>query len=338
MKVLVIKQTSLGDVLHSTGHVRAIRQHWPDCELTLLTATGSLDIYRHSPWVDHFILVDRAAVKRRWKREPRWAWSHMSQVMAEVRRETYDVAFDLQGAAKSVIFLYGAHAGKKYVKGNWPGIPGFREPRLHALAEMDGVLALAGISGVDTRMEFATGEADRDAAAGTMARINPGGLPLLVISPFTRWASKDWPLESFLAVGAAMADSCCVAVTGAPDRAGEIAAALAAQGIDAVHNLAGELSLGAFAELVRGAALMLTGDSFPMHVAVACGTPVVALFGPTEEARVGPRDGSSTVLRAPDCRKCDRAACARGCLARINVETVVAEVQRRLAESPAAVG
>jgi ADP-heptose:LPS heptosyltransferase len=326
MKILVIKQTSLGDVLHSTGHVRAIKQHWPGSELYLLTAAGSLDIYRHNPWVDQFIMVDRAAVKRRWKKEPGWAYAHMAEVMAEIRQHRFDIAFDLQGAAKSVIFLYGAHAGRKFVKGRWPGIAGFRRPKMHALDEMDGVLALAGIRDADTRMEFVTGAEDRAAAEKVLSEINPGGLPLVVISPFTRWASKDWPLESFLASGADLADRCCVAVTGAPERKEQIDRKIRHIPPGKLHNLAGALSLGAFAELVRRARWMLSGDSFPMHVAVACGTPVVALFGPTREERVGPRDGKSVVLRAPGCLRCDRPNCRRGCLGRIGVEEVVQRI------------
>ena len=327
MRILVIKQTSLGDVLHSTGHIRAIKQQWPDGELTLLTACGSLDIYRHSPWVDRFILVDRAAVKRRWLKEPVWTYSHMARVMAEVRRQSYDLAFDLQGAAKSVVFLYGAKAGRKFVKGRWPGIAGFRQPHLHALDEMDGVLALAGIRHADTHMEFATSASEAASVDRLLSRINPSGDPLIVISPFTRWASKDWPLESFLKVSARFASGHCVAVTGAAEMARQIDEGLARQESGAVHNLAGELSLGEFAELVKRARLLLSGDSFPMHVAVACGTRVIALFGPTDESRVGPRDGS-VVLRAPGCRKCDRASCKRGCLARISVTEVVRQVEQ----------
>lgn len=335
MKILVIKQTSLGDVLHSTGHVRAIRRKWPDSRVVLLTANGSLDIYRHNPWVDDIILVDRAAVKRRWKREPLWAVRHMADVMRQVRSHRFDIAFDLQGLAKSVVFLYGAHAAKKFVKGRWPGLRGFRDPARHAIDEMDGVLALAGIQGADTRMEFALSPADSAAVDGLLAEINPENRPLLLISPFSRWASKDWSLRSFVAAGSALADRYRVVLTGAPERAGEIDAALDAGNADGLLNLAGRQSLGQFAALVTRARILLTGDSFPMHVAGACATPVVALFGPTDESRVGPRGSPSRILRAPDCLRCDRANCPRRCLDRIAVDEVVTAVADLESQLPA---
>ncbi len=326
MKILVIKQTSLGDVLHSTGHVRAIKQYWPDSELILLTANGSLDIYRHNPWVDDIILVDRAAVKQRWKREPGWAIGHMVEVMQQVRRHQFDIAFDLQGLAKSVVFLYGAHAEKKFVKGRWPGLRGFRARDRHAIAEMDGVLALAGIENADTRMEFAVPAGDRESIAALLGEINPADLPVLVISPFSRWSSKDWSLAAFLATGSAVADRFRVLLTGAPDKRVEIDSALSTHGDDRLVNLAGRLSLTEFAALVKRADLLLTGDSFPMHVAGACATPVIALFGPTDETKVGPRGSPARVLRAPGCQRCDRANCVRRCLDRIAVDTVVSAV------------
>ncbi len=332
MKILVIKQTSLGDVLHSTGHVRAIKQRWPESRLVLLTASGSLDIYRHNAWVDDIILVDRAAVKKRWKREPGWAIRHMTDVMHQVRRHRFDIAFDLQGLAKSVVFLYGAHAHRKFVKGRWPLLRGFRDPALHAIEEMDGVLALAGIEGVDTSMEFAVPEADRRSVDALLEEINPGDRPILLVSPFSRWASKDWSLDSFIAVGAALADSFRVVITGAPDRAGEIDAALDGPVRGRVVNLAGRLSLTEFAALVGRSRVMLTGDSFPMHVAGACGIPVMALFGPTDESRVGPRGPASRVIRAPGCRRCDRANCPRRCLDRISTDSVVSGIREMTSE------
>jgi ADP-heptose:LPS heptosyltransferase len=155
-------------------------------------------------------------------------------------------------------------------------------------------------------------------------------MPVIILSPFTRWASKDWPLKSFLESGSKFSSGHCVIVTGARNRAHEIDACIDGMACGKIQNLAGKLSLGEFAELVRRADLMLSGDSFPMHVAVACGTQVIALFGPTEESRVGPRDGKSSVLRAPDCRKCDRSDCNRGCLAKIPVSDVVSQIQQAI--------
>lgn len=326
MKILVIKQTSLGDVLHSTGHVRTIKQHYPTSELVLLTANSSAHIYKHNKYVDRIIVVDRYQIKANWWRHPRLCFRHMREVLRQVQQTKYDLAFDLQGLAKSVLFLYGAEASKKFVKGNWLGIKGFKRSTLHALEEMDGVLALAGINAVDTSMELATSQQEVDKVDQLLASINPENKPIVVFSPFSRWASKNWPMANFIAVARALHQNYLVLFTATPERAVEIEQHCAPLQSPNVLNLAGQLALLEFAELVRRASLMLSGDSFPMHVAVACKTPVIALFAPTDETRVGPKSSNAKVVIAPDCNRCDRRDCQRGCLGRICAARVIAEI------------
>ena len=323
MNILVIKQTSLGDVLHSTGHVRAIRQSYPNSRITLLTANSSADIYRHNSNIDRIILVDRHKVKANWWRRPRWSYQHMRDVLMEVRDTRYDLAFDLQGLAKTVLFLYGAKADKKFVKGKWMGLSGFRDKTMHALDEMDEVLKVAGISGIDTTMELVTSNAEVSRIDNLLEQLNQQARPVAVLSPFSRWPSKDWPLDHFVQIARELISSHLVTITGAPDRAAEIDAQI--RGLDSpwVVNLADKISVLEFAELVRRADFMLTGDSFPMHVAVACKTPVLALFAPTDQKRVGPRQAQAEIMIAPDCRRCDRRDCPRQCLTKLTPQEVL---------------
>jgi ADP-heptose:LPS heptosyltransferase len=331
MRVLVIKETSLGDVLHSTGHVRAIRREYPQARLTLLTDLSSWPIYRNSPHVDEVILFDRYGVKRDWWRRPMWTLGHLASIMAKVRRHRFDLAIDLQGRWKSVIFLYGARARRRYVKGRWPLLRGFRRPGLHAIAEMDGVLQSAGIQTRDTHMEFVIGAAARARIDGLLGDHGIGDGPFAVFSPFTRWPSKNWPLACYRDLAERLRPAMPVLFTATGDRRQEIERVLADAGSGREVNLAGELDIEELAELVRRARLMVTGDSFPMHVACAVGTPVVALFGPTDETRVGPTGAASTVVRAGDCLGCRRPRrCQRGCVARIPVEQVAAAAARLL--------
>ena len=342
MNILVIKQTSLGDVLHSTGHLRAIKEHFPDCRLSVLTAAGSADLYRHNPWVDELMVLEYERLKREWRRHPLRSARYIAGVIAEVRARRFDLAFDLQGLARTVVFLYAARAGKKYVKGRWPGLCGFRKPALHAIAEMDGVLRRAGLSPAATAMQIFSDDGTRQHIADLLGKINPKRKPLLVFSPFSRWPSKDWPLPHYLEIATHLAGQCVVVFTGAADARRPIAAALAGGEGNAdaggMVNLAGELSIPQFAELVGCATLMLAGDSFPMHVACAQNTPVIALFGPTDEAKTGPTDEAKTgptgvghtVIRAPDCTRCDRPDCRRRCLAKLSTDAVLASVRARL--------
>lgn len=324
MNILVIKQTSLGDVLHASGHIRTIKQWFPDCRLTLLTAESSADIYRHSPWVDELILFESYRVKREWRKHPLATVRYIAQAFSRVRSRHFDLAFDLQGLAKSVIFLYFAHADKKYVKGNWIGLNRFRHRELHAIKEMDGVLRCAKIAVTDTSMELCTGKKEQKYITGLLAKINPHNKPLLLFSPFTRWKSKDWPLSRFVQLATRMGDEFVIAFTASADFRETIDNALPQDSPNQLQlvNLAGQLSLLQFAELTSRARLMLTGDSFPMHVACAKNTPVLALFAPTDESKTGPVGTQHEIIRAPDCNRCDRPNCPRDCLKKLPVDIV----------------
>ncbi len=332
MNILVIKQTSLGDVLHASGHIRTIKENFPHCRLTLLTASASADIYRHNPWVDEIILLDRSRIKRDWCRRPLRAAAHIAAVLAQVRARRFALAFDLQGLARSVIFLYAARADEKYVKGNWLGLRRFRNPALHAIAEMDGVLARARLSLTDTSMEFFTDATERQYIDDLLARHNPDNKPLLVFSPFSRWPSKDWPLHRYaeIAVSLTAAEECTVAITGAVEMRRRIDDALPPRRPSRLLNLAGRLSITQFAELLSRADLLLSGDSFPMHLACAAKTPVIALFAPTDESKTGPVGDGHEVIRAPDCAHCDRPDCRRRCLEKLPTEVVFQSLRRRL--------
>ena len=106
MRILLIKQTSLGDVLHSTAQVRAIRRAFPNCRITFLTSTTAYDIYRYSPHINKIILFDRYGIKRNWLNHPIQTIKHIFRTIQEVRVEKYDLAIDLQGRWKTIIFLW----------------------------------------------------------------------------------------------------------------------------------------------------------------------------------------------------------------------------------------
>lgn len=333
MNILVIKQTSLGDVLHSTGHVRAIKHNYPEAHITLLTATPSVDLYRHNPWVDEIIEFDRYRIKRDWYRHPIACLKHIRETMNTVRQKNYELAFDLQGLAKSVLFLYGARARRKFVKGNWFRLQGHRDREQHAIAEMDSVIALAGLTVGNTQMEIHVGDEERQAVETFLVEKGIGSADKIVlVSPFSRRESKDWSVERYRSMIELLPEDVWVLVTGAPDRKPDIDALAKACERKQTLSVAGDLTLLEFVELIRRAKLLISGDSFPMHLAAATGTPLVTLFGPTDEHRVGPvGDAEAVILRADDCNRCDsRDGCEFRCLEGIGPERVAAEAVRIL--------
>jgi len=344
MNILVIKQTSLGDVLHSTPHIRAIKARYPQAHLTLLTARGSAEIYADHPDIDRLVLFDYAGFKKAGLKSPCKLIAIFKSSLAELNCREYDLAFDLQGLARSVIFLYRVRARRKYVKGRWPGLMGFRNKQLHAIDEMSQVLALADIEVVDDRMDFyrasrvAADLSDKLSAVGLSDLLNKTGIGkevqdrFVVISPFTRWASKNWPLANFIALASILSKKHRVLMTGTVQDRDAVERALreCAQDTSKIYNLAGDLSLPELAELMSHAALVVSGDSFPMHLATAVGAPLVTLFGPTDEAKTGPCSANSVVLRPDDCDRCDQPNCKRACLQRLTVADLLVAARAQL--------
>jgi len=332
LNILVIKLTSLGDVLHATGHIRTIKEIFPNCSITVLTADSSYDIFKYNKHVDRVLLFEKDRAKREWLRNPKWAVSHILSLIHEVRKVHYDLAFDLQGRFKSVIFLYTAKAKRKFVKGRWPFLHFYKKTEIHAIEEMDYVLRMAGIPVTNSEMEIFTSSKEEKVIQALLRRINPEKKRMMIVSPFTRWKTKNWGVEKFKALLDHFPIDVLVVFTGVKDTKKDIDQLMSEIRYPSVVNLAGELTLLEFAELMKYVHLVLTGDSFAMHLASAFHAPLIALFGPTDEKRIGPVGKHSTVIRSTElCQRCYRRDhCEMNCISSIEPETVLAEIRCRL--------
>ena len=332
MNILLIKQTSLGDVLHATGHIRRVREYYPDAHLTLLTSVSAADLFHYNPHIDELISFDRYWIKYQWFRHPIACLRHVLETMTKVRQRNYDLAIDLQGRWKTVLFLWGARAKRRVVKGRWWFATRFHQPELHALRELDGVLEVAGLPSADSQMEIHLSAKEVKFVNNQLARAGITNKRLVVFSPLSRWPTKDWALQRYRELCDVLPADCAVVVTGTEDERSVMSTHLTGLAAPQVVNLAGQLSLLELAELMGRAAAVVCGDSFPMHVAVACNVPVVALFAPTDERRVGPLSSDSIVIRPEQgCDRCYRRRhCSNQCMARIDVSKVAAVVKQVL--------
>ena len=214
MNILLIKQTSLGDVLHASGHIRRVREYYPDAHLTLLTSVGAADLFHYNPHIDELISFDRYWIKYQWFRHPIVCLRHGLETLAKVRQRNYDLAIDLQGRWKTVLFLWGARARRRVVKGRWWFATRFHQPELHALRELDGVLEVAGFPRADSQMEIHLSEKEVAFVNDQLARAGITNKRLVVLSPVSRWPTKDWALQRYRELCDALPADCAVVVTG----------------------------------------------------------------------------------------------------------------------------
>ncbi|HSD29446.1 MAG TPA: glycosyltransferase family 9 protein, partial [Vicinamibacteria bacterium] len=177
-------------------------------------------------------------------------------------------------------------------------------------------------------------------SAESVARVDAGlqGLgerSVAVLNPGGGWASKLWPAERFGELAKGLRGlGLLPLVSWGPGEEALADRAVAASAGTAVRSF--PTTLLDYVEIARRARLVVAADTGPLHLACAVGTPVVALFGPTDPARNGPFAREDVVVRRmPPCAPCYSRTCARhaGVMAGIGVAEVLGAAERRLAAS-----
>jgi ADP-heptose:LPS heptosyltransferase len=172
-----------------------------------------------------------------------------------------------------------------------------------------------------------------DPAAASAGRPAGGGGPFAVLNPGAAWPNKRWPAERFGEVAAFLRDvrgirSVVVWGPGEQELARSVVSASNGAAVEAPPT-----GLADLVSLLRGASLCVSGDTGPLHLAAAVGTPVVGIFGPTDPERNGPWLAEDVVVTrhaSCGCRYERRCRQARWCLAEVGTVEVTAAVQRRL--------
>jgi heptosyltransferase-1 len=278
-----------------------IEERWAELLCALSTPrTGARSPQR--PLVD----VVHAVSLKSWRRSifSNHTWERIAAGLSDLRAYHYDVAFDLQGAARSAILarwsgaptIYGGTQPRENIASMWYSRRVISE-HTHVV-EQYADIAQAGIG-----RSLATPDAilPCDPMAEETVEKRLRALEIrdpAILNPGAGWGAKQWPAERY----------------------GEVAQALARQGLQPIINFgpgeeelskvaeaasagtarAVSFSVGELIALMRRARLFIGGDTGPMHLAAALHVPVVALFGPTDPERHGPYRTPSLVLRNPN--------------------------------------
>lgn len=330
-KFLIVRLGSLGDIVHALPVAAALRDAYPLARIDWLVDARNRAILDLVPAIDRRLTVG----------DP--AGAGILQTIRALRAERYDAAIDLQGLLKSAVLARSSGAAR---------VIGFATPRLrertarpfytetvdpgegiHVVRKNLALLAPLGIRANGVRFPL---ELPPTAIVGAVRdRLGLSGTEAFaLLNPGAAWPNKRWPPARFGAIASWLRD-----------RQRLKSAVLWGPGDEALAREAAEASAGAAAPapatsiadlvaLARAAALMVSGDTGPLHIAAAVGTPIVGLFGPTDPARNGPwAPGDLTISRFDACvchhkRRCRRD---RPCLLDIAVDEVLGAIDRRLA-------
>jgi heptosyltransferase-1 len=337
-RFLIVRLGALGDVVHAIPVAAALRRAFPDATIDWLVSAKHRAILDYLP-----LLHERLVVDDRGGGEQGLS---IRGAIAAIRKRQYDVTFDLQGLIKSAVIARLSGAGRVvgfdrryaresaarffYTDVHRPGGEGIYAPSetRHVIAINLGMLGAVGIDTPAVEFPLAV-PASRVAAemqtasGGRYALLNTGAA----------WPNKRWPPDRLAALARRLRerDGLRSVVLWGPGETALAESVVAAS--DGAALMTPATSIGDLLALARGAAVVVSGDTGPTHIAAAVGAPIVGIYGPTRPERNGPwRPGDETVSRAAICQCHHLRQCRldRMCLLDIEVDEVLAAVERRL--------
>ncbi|MEZ2347301.1 glycosyltransferase family 9 protein [Terriglobus sp. RCC_193] len=345
--ILIVRVGAMGDVLHALPAVAALRAAMPEARIGWAIEPHWSPLLRTHPGVatrgPEMPLVDRvhAVPAKEWLRHP-FSFATLRSIRGlrrELRWQRYDIAIDLQGSIRSSVIARMSGARQ---------IVGSADPR----EKQAGWLYQQRVK---TRKTNVVEQAAEMVAAAMKLPLQPVKAPLpvskpaeqwcdalfrelperpvVLLAPTAGWGAKEWPAVRFGYLARALEERGYTVLVNAspfgPDgAAGTVVAA--SQG----HCRAVPCTIPQLMALVQRVALLIAGDTGPLHLAAACGVPVLGLFGPTDPLRTGPWGMRTKTLRhrlsQTDHRR--HAMVERG-LAEITVDEVLEAALEQLSSS-----
>lgn len=332
-RLLLIKPSALGDIVHALPVLALLRERFPGTRIDWLVNPAFAGMLEGHPHLDEVVHFERKRLARAWRERDglRGLW----QLARSLHDRRYDLVIDLQGLLRSGWLAWqtgaatrvGFASAREFAPLCYTHRVAARAGERHAIERYLDVAAALGCNREPVRFEFGVTDADRAAVDRLLDR----GRPYAVLLPGTNWPTKRWPAERFARLVEPLRDrfGLLSVLAGGAD-----AAALAPAFSDVV-DVTNRTTLRQLVALLERAALVVSNDSGPMHIAAALGVPMVALFGPTNPRRTGPYRRLDAVVRLDlECSPCfSRRCCHRSCLRGLSTEVVLDHVARVLRSS-----
>ena len=348
-RFLLVRLGALGDIVHAIPVAAALHRAFPSARIDWVVSARHRELLELVPVIHHRLVIrDRGRGTRLLTRrgDPS-SGVPLVAAIRELRQTRYDVVFDLQGLLKSAVLARLSGAPKvvgfssQYLRERMarpfytdvydPGGGGMYDPneRSHVVQMNLGLLSAIGLA--PAAPEFPINEIDTETARAMRER---AGNRYVLVNPGAAWPNKRWPAARYGAVARALEQrhGLKTIVSWGPGEEA-LAQEVVREGAGAAL-LSPRTSIADLVALVRGAALMISGDTGPTHVAAALGTPIVGIYGPTRPSRNGPwAAGDITISRDAVCQCHHLRRCTRDRMCLLDVETseVLDAVERRLA-------
>ncbi len=365
-RILLIKPSALGDVVHTLPVLVKLRARYPRAQIDWLITPENAEVVRYHPALSNVVLFARRDFSKRGRR---WrAFVSFFDLLKQIRRAKYELIIDMHGQVRSAFFALisgarvrigfdrpvkrGLTVSTEHDLKNIPshGWRGAREgswiaythripiPTLDVHA-IDRYLWVAPLLGLDDNPPDLTIHLSPQATNKVNRLLEehgvPASKPLVVLVPGTIWETKHWTIEGFAGVARQfLQDGFAVALAGTTrdqQRCRQIAAAA-----PGTCDLSGKTTPADLAALIRRAEVAVTNDSGSMHVAASLGKPMVSVFGPTNPVHIGPYERPESVVRVDlPCSPCNYRRLSQcpfdhACMKQVTSAMVVERVRKIL--------
>ena len=331
--ILIIKMSSLGDVLHTLPFVAELRERFPQARLTWLVHPQFSGFVPDPPMVDEVIYFDKVKFN---KMSLGKKWSCFKEMRSLLHSRNFDLVIDMQGLFKSAVLA--AISGCS----NRIGYCEMREgsglvskaitgahAKDHVIERYLDVARYLGCAVKDIRFPMPDLQKEWQAVQEKTEAVKE---PYVILVPGARWETKKWPIEYFSELAEMMLrDGKQVVLAGGPEDA-----SLGSQitGLSpGVTDLTGKTGLRELGALIQHCTAYISGDTGPLFIAAAMKRPLIALYGPTRPDRTGPYGSSEAVIiRAPvSCAGCLKKHCSKWiCMKAITPEKVFDEFKKKV--------
>jgi lipopolysaccharide heptosyltransferase I len=325
-KILLIKLSAVGDVVHTIPVLNKLRRRYPAAQLDWLVTSPIAELLRHNLSITNIIEFERDVWSTPWRLAPFAAYARLA---ARLRAAAYDLVVDMHGQFRTAALtlatgaparigfdrprarVWGAsprkfplearrHAWQGAREGSWLAYTHHIAVPTLDLHAVDRYLNLGSILELDkgpADFSFPIPQSANSRVDSLLRQHHIDRADLVVMAPGTVWGTKHWGTEKFAKVAQHFLSQGFAVVLIGTQRERNVCEEVADLAPGAV-DLAGMTTLSELAALIRRAALNITNDSGPMHLAVALNRPVISIFGPTDPVWIGPYGRPHAVLHA----------------------------------------
>ena len=317
--ILLIKMSSLGDILHTLPFAAALRQRYPKAKITWLVHPQFAGFVPDAPTIDEVLYFDKVKFN---KLGFGGKIAYFKEMHALLHSKHFDLVIDMQGLFKSAVLAAISGCDNRIGYAEMREGSGLISKAISGSHRKDHVIERyldvarylgAKVEGLDdVRFPMPDLTKETEAVKAKLEEKGYAGGAYVVMVPGARWETKVWPVEHYAALAKMIAaEGKYIVLAGGPDDAAKGAAIKQQAAVEQVIDLTGQTSLRELAALMKDCAVYISADTGPLHFAAALKKPLVAMYGPTLADRTGPygSDKASVLLSPAKCAGCLKKHC-----------------------------